>query len=282
MGDTAAQMELAAEIKESAAREGVEMWDLYTGMATHRFHGLAHSHPAMRQRMAQWILEACDLARAMGCTRWGGHVDAIPVETLGDPGAYQRAVASLYAQWRDLADQATEKGMTALYLEQMYIPSEVPWNLAQTAEALLAYNLDRPGCRIYTTVDVGHQAGQQYGMEPPDTDYLEWVRHYGAFSEVIHLQQTSAEGSHHWPFTDQYNAAGHIDMDEFMAALEEAHQSAGETPLADVLPPVREQRLILEVIPGSTKCEDQLLAELKTSHEYLSQWIPAEGLSWKV
>jgi hypothetical protein len=164
----------------------------------------------------------------------------------------------------------------------MYIPSEVPWTLAQQAEALMAYNLDRPGCRIYTTVDVGHQAGQQYGMQAPDTDYLEWVRQYGAYSEVIHLQQTSPEGSHHWPFTPAYNEAGHIDMDAFMAALREAHEAAEGTPLAAVLPPVSDQRLVLEVIPGSTKGEDLLLEELKISHEYLSQWLPAEGLVWEV
>lgn len=282
MGDAETRFAMAAEIKATAEAEGIEMWDLYTGMATHRFHGLGHSNPACRQRMAQWVLEACELSAAMGCTRWGGHVDAIPVESLGDPVAYQRAVASLYAQWRDLADQAGEKGMTALYIEQMYVPSEVPWTLAQTAEALLAYNLDREGCRIYTTIDVGHQAGQQYGMQPPDTDYREWVRHYGGFSEVIHLQQTSPDGSHHWPFTEAYNAAGHIDMDEFMTALREGHEAAAEMPLASVLAPVPEQRLVLEVIPGSTKCEDLLLEELRESYEYLSQWIPPEGLTWTV
>ena len=282
MGDTEAQMELAAEVKATSEELGVEMWDLYTGMATHRFHGLAHSHPAMRRRMAQWVLEACDLARAMGCTRWGGHVDAIPVELLHDQEAYDRTVASLLAQWRELADQATDKGITALYIEQMYVPSEYPWNLRQQGEALLGYNLDREGCRIYTTIDVGHQAGQQYGMQPPDSDYREWLRHFGGFCEVVHLQQTSPEGSHHWPYTEEYNDAGHIDMDEVMSSLQEGHLAAADHPLAEVLPPVEEQRLILEVIPGSTKSEDRLLKELQISHDYLRQWVPAEGLVWAV
>jgi len=40
--------------------------------------------------------------------------------------------------------------------------------------------------------------------------------------------------------------------------------------------------LILEVIPASTKSEDNLLRELAESHEYLRQFVPAEGITLTV
>jgi len=280
MGDKQFQLEMAKQARRAAEQESVEIWNLYTGMCTHRCHGLSHSHPAVRRRMVEWMLRAMDISLALGCGRWGGHVDAIPVELLEDGEAYQRACAGAYAEWRKLAELATEKGMKALYVEQMYIPSEIPWLLDQAEEALLAINADREGTPIYLTVDVGHQAGQEYGQQPPDSDYLEWVRRFGAFSEVIHLQQTPPDASAHWPFTPEYNEKGHIEMDKFMAALQESHQSADRSPVASVLEPVTEQRLILEVIPASTKCEDKLVEELTLSAEYLGQFIPPEGLVW--
>jgi hypothetical protein len=71
-------------------------------------------------------------------------------------------------------------------------------------------------------------------------------------------------------------------MDKFMAALRESHESAAASPVAACLPPVSEQRLILEVIPGSTKCEDVLLEELRISAEYLTQYVPFAGMVWEV
>ena len=282
LGDRTFQLELAAECRAVAEQVGVEIWNLYTGMCTHRSHGFSHSHVAPRRRMEEWMVLAMQTAVALGGPRLGGHVDAIPVESLQDPVLYGRACANAYAAWRRLAALGKEIGMRALYVEQMYIPSEIPWTLNQTTECLLAINTESEGVPVYVKVDVGHQAGQQYGMQPPDTDYLEWVRRFGAFSEVIHLQQTSPEGSHHWPFTERYNEAGHIDMDKFMAALREAHETAAHSPLISCLDPISDQRLILEVIPGSTKCEDVLLEELKVSAEYLKAWVPWEGLRWEV
>ena len=52
--------------------------------------------------------------------------------------------------------------------------------------------------------------------------------------------------------------------------------------VAQVLAPVSEHRIVLEAIPGSTKCEDLLLEELRISAEYLHQFVPAEGMTWEV
>jgi len=238
-------------------------------MATHRFHGLSHSCPAVRHRMKQWIIDMMDLALAMGTRAVGGHWDALSIEVLSAPTRTQMAKRTLYETFRELAQVGKSKGMAAIYQEQMYIPSELPWTLDGAEEFLVETNRDNDGIPVLLTVDVGHQAGQTYGMCGADLDHLEWLRRYGAVSETIHIQQTQPEGSHHWPFTEQYNKVGHIKIDKVIEAIRHSHEHFGESPLAKVMKPLDRQYLTLEVIPGSTKCEDVLLRELKESAEYL-------------
>ncbi len=298
MGPKQFTLELAERVKRAAEEYGVQIFGAYTGMATHRFHGFSHSLPEPRERMKQWLLEMLDLVLAMGADRWGGHIDAISVEVMADPTEYQKAIARLYATWRELAVVAQDKGIAALSVEQMYVPSEVPWTLEQAETFLIACNADREGVPIYLTLDVGHQAGQQYGMALPDLDYLEWTRRFAAFSEIIHLQQTPPEASAHWPFTTGYDAQdkadvdmlmeavhyarGKVEMDKLMEAIHHSHENWESSPVAAVLEPVKCNMLMLEVIPASTKSEDNLLRELAESHDYLRQFVPAEGITLTV
>ncbi len=279
MGPKQFTLELAERVKRAAEEYGVQIFDAYTGMATHRFHGFSHSRPEPRERMKQWLLEMLDLALAMGADRWGGHIDALPVEVMDDAGEVIRRIARLYATWRELAVVARDKGIAALSVEQMYVPSEIPWTLEQAEAFLIACNADREGVPIYLTLDVGHQAGQQYGMAPPDLDYLEWTRRFAAFSEIIHLQQTTPEASAHWPFTAEYNAQGKVEMDRLMAAIHYSHENWESNPVSAARAPVEHNMLILEVIPASTKSEDNLLRELAESHDYLREFVPEEGIT---
>jgi hypothetical protein len=278
MGPMEFLLEQAAEVKKWAEHYGVTICDIYTGMCTHRFHSFAASRPEPGERMKQWLLDCWDLCLAMGTKCWGGHVDAVPVEVIEDEAAYEACVARLEQTWRDMAVLAAEKGMEYIAVEQMYIPSEVPWTLKQQQEFLIATNKDRKGVPVYTTVDVGHAASMHYGKDVPDTDYREWLRRFAPWSPTIHLQQTNAEGSHHWPFTRDYNEVGHINMDEVMATITAAHREAEDSPIIEFVPPVDKQYLILELIPGSTKTEAKLLDEMKASARYLRRYVPEAGL----
>jgi len=279
-GDREYQLAVCAEIRAAAERHGVRITDLYTGVATHRFHGLSHSHLAPRERMQQWIREAMDLAVAMGTDCLGGHWDAFSVEVLADARRTKEAWDRLVATFRELAVVARAKGMHALYQEQMYIPSEVPWTLEQAERFLIEANRDNADAvPVYVTIDVGHQAGTHYGLAGPDLDYTAWVRRFGAFSEVVHLQQTTPEGSHHWAFTERSNAQGHVHMERLLEALEDSVRAAADSPVAAVLAPVERVYLVAEIIPGSTRTEQALLEELTASAEYLRQFVPEEGLT---
>ncbi len=282
MGDKAFVLAMAREVRQQAQQYGVHITDIYTGVATHRFHGLSHSQPTPRRRMREWIIECMNICREMGADRIGGHWDAISVEVMEAPEGYERAFARICAELRELAVIARDKGLAAIYQEQMYIPSEVPWTLDQCAEFLLATNADHEGVPVYTTVDVGHAAGVHYGSSGADVDYLEWLRRFAAVSEIIHLQQTTPDASHHWPFTEEYNEKGHIEIEPILEAIEYSHRNYNREPLSAVLEPVEKSYLIAEIIPGSTKNETKLLDELKQTAEYLHQFVPEEGLVLQV
>jgi sugar phosphate isomerase/epimerase len=276
-GDRSYQMETAQAVKEAAARYGVGIVDVYTGVATHRFHGLSHRKLAVRERMQQWILEAMDLALAMGSTRLGGHWDAFSVEALESAEEQELAWRRVCEQFRKLAEIGKQKGLGALYNEQMYIPSEVPWTLEQSYRFLRDTNTPE-GCPVRLTLDVGHQAGMHYGLSGPDLDYREWVRRLGAGTEIIHVQQTTPDASHHWPFTPVYNERGHVRIDAILEALRESHRLAAQAPDQQPVSTVDRVYLIAEIIPGSTKTETALLAELEESARYLRRFVPGGGL----
>lgn len=282
-GDRGFQLEQAQATREAAAKYGVTICDLYTGVATHRFHGLSHSDPRPRQRMKEWIHQAAELALAMGTDALGGHWDAFSCEVLADPKRTQEATLRLYATFRELAAELKPTGLRLLMQEQMYIPSEKPWTLQECQDFLVAVNSDHPdGIPVLSTLDVGHQAGMHYGLNGEDLDYVAWLRRFASVSEVIHLQQTTPDASHHWAFTEEYNRRGHVDMEKVLEAIRYSHEHHHEQPFASVLPPVERNWLVGEIIPGSTKEESKLLAELTESARFLRQFVPEGGLHWTI
>lgn len=281
-GDRNYQLEAAHRAREAAEKYGVTIWDVYTGVATHRFHGLSHSDERVRQRMIDWILQCCDLCSALGTPRLGGHWDAFSVEVLESAERSEEAWHRIVQIFRELGRAAKAKGLSALYNEQMYIPSEIPWTLEQSERFLLEANRDHDGAPVLLTLDVGHQAGMHYGLSGADLSYVEWVRRFGAFTEILHLQQTTPDASHHWPFLPEYNERGHVRIEATLEALEWSHQHAAESPLAGVLQPCDQCILIGEWIPGSTKSETRLLEELSASARYLRQFVPEGGLKLTV
>lgn len=281
-GDKSFQMATARAVARAAEKYGIIITDIYTGVATHRFHGLSHSHPAVRQRMKEWMVQTMDIALEMGVDRMGGHWDSLSVEVLEDVERYRSAVKNIYAQFRELSRIAQKKGLGALYLEQMYVPSELPWTLAGAEEFLMEVNRGNEGVPVYLTVDTGHQAGQGYGLQGKDADYEEWLRKFGAVCEVVHIQQTVLEASHHWPFTEEYNRKGHVRIEEVITALEYSHRHFREQPFAEFMQPVEKTILIAEIIPASTKTEKVLLQELRETAHFLRKYIPEGGLQLSI
>jgi len=277
-GDKKYQLKTCAKIKSAAEKYNITIVDYYTGVATHRFHGLSHSDKSVREKMKQWIIEAMDIAIAIGTYRIGGHWDAFSVEVMSDPIKTEKAKRNIYNQFKELCNYAKDKGIKTIYNEQMYIPSEKPWTIKEAEEFLIEVNKDNKGIPLRLTIDTGHQAGQSYGQKGKDIDYIEWLKTFSAFSEIIHVQQTTVNASHHWPFTEQYNKIGHVSIKEIIEAIKYSHNTYLTNPVSKYLGPVEKIYLIAEIIPGSTETEETLINGLKTTAEHFKKYIPEKGL----
>lgn len=277
-GDKDYQRRTAKELGKEAKEQQVTITGYYTGMASYRFHGLSHSDKAVRERMKQWVVEAMDLTLLMGAKKLGGRVDAYSVETLSDKQAYERQRKDTIAAYRELSAIGLKKGMEALEVEQMYVPSLAPYTLAQTEYYLKQMNQDNQGCRLGVTVDVGHCASQNYGGSGQELLYEEWLRRFGAVCEEIHIQQTPRTSSAHWPFTEQYNEIGDVKVEHILEALRWSHEHYREQDWSRYLEPVEKNILILEYLPSTTKTEDEILQNIGESARYLRNYIPKGGI----
>jgi sugar phosphate isomerase/epimerase len=132
--------------------------------------------------------------------------------------------------------------------------------MALIRDLLHAGDTDRVPIRL--CLDVGHMCVP--GTSGEDRDPYAWLRKMGASAPVVQLQQSDAEGDHHWPFTPEYNRMGRIDADRVIEALGESG--------------VEESALVLEVIPPFEQHEASVLSDLTVSIEYWREAMVRQGV----
>ena len=115
---------------------------------------------------------------------------------------------------------------------------------------------------IRLCLDVGHMCVP--GTSGADRDPYAWLRELGRAAPVVQLQQSDADGDHHWPFTAEHNAVGRVDADRVLEALEDGG--------------VDETVLILEVIPAFEQDDDAVLNDLIASADYWRDALVRHGL----
>jgi hypothetical protein len=69
-----------------------------------------------------------------------------------------------------------------------------------------------------------------------------------------------------------------VRIDAVLESLRESYRRARQAPEKQPVPLVDHVYLIAEIIPGSTKTEKALLAELKESCDDLRRFVPEGGL----
>jgi hypothetical protein len=105
---------------------------------------------------------------------------------------------------------------------------------------------------IQLCLDVGHQCVD--GSSDDERDPYLWLENMSPVAPVIQLQQSDAEGDHHWPFTERANALGRIDAHRVLDAISRSG--------------AKEVSLILEIIPTFEANDDAVLADMVASAEY--------------
>jgi hypothetical protein len=261
--DTAGRADaVAAEadgLRAAVAAADLELHSTFTGLAAYSANLLLAPNPASRGAALSWFSEAIAFTARAGGIATGGHIGAFSVPDWRDPGARAARWDDLRASLLALAGLGRAAGLEYLVVENLAAARE-PSTMAMIRELLTDGDAGHVPIRL--CLDVGHMCVP--GTSGPDRDPYAWVRALGRVAPVVQLQQSDAEGDHHWPFTRAWNAIGRIDADRVIDALGEGG--------------VTESALILEVIPPFEADDDGVLDDLVESAGYWREALARRGV----
>ena len=199
-------------VQDAVDRYGLRIDSLMTSTYT-RVNHFMYPYPEMRSTWQDWFRQFADLASALGARSVGSHFGILSYRDVADPQRYEKRVQEAVRSWQELSYYAQDAGLEYVFLETMSIPREMGHTIAEARELNERVNEDA-GVPMYLCLDVGH------APHPDERDPYTWLRELGALSRMVHLQQTEAGHSRHWPFTDEYNRAGIIDAGRVLKTLE--------------------------------------------------------------
>ena len=108
-----------------------------------------------------------------------------------------------------------------------------------------------------------------------DGDPYEWLEKLGAYSPIVHLQQTDGLSSGHKPFTEECNEKGIIKGESVIAALKKAYAEADDPNMPEKCDEIM---LTLEPFTGTADINRAALAKLRESVRYWRRFIPRDGM----
>jgi sugar phosphate isomerase/epimerase len=255
LSSDAAAAEQAAEVRDACAGSGLELTSVFTGLAAYSTSLMLHPDAAARRRAVAWYERVIAFSAAAGVARTGGHVGSLSAADHADPARRAERWEELGGSLRQLAAVARAAGLEGLLFENMACARE-PASMAD-ARSLLAAG-DAEHVPVELCLDVGHQCVPH--STGADRDPYAWLRRLGDRAPIVHLQQSDAEGDHHWPFTPACNALGRIEAPRVLEALQAS--GAGHV------------ELILEVIPPFEQDDAEVRSDLEASVAY---WREALG-----
>jgi sugar phosphate isomerase/epimerase len=257
-GDTSIERQAAA-LSAAASANGLAVTSTFTGLAAYSSNLLLGPDPADRAAAMAWYASAIGFSSRLGASATGGHVGALSVPDAADPGRRAERWRDLEAALETLAGQARAAGLAAIVVENLASARE-PSTIARIESLLRPATADRAA--IGLCLDVGHMCVP--GTTGDDRDPYAWLRRLGSRAPMIQLQQSDAEGDHHWPFTPARNREGRIEAERVIDALEEGG--------------VEQTELLLEVIPPFEQDDATVLDDLAASVDYWREALLRRGV----
>lgn len=246
LADLTAPEEQAAEVRAACGDAGLEVTSTFTGLVAYSSSLLLHPGAAARRRAAVWYERALEFSAGCGARRAGGHVGSLSATDHADPARRTERWEELRGALDGLARHARRAGLEGLLVENMACARE-PATMDDVGKLLTAG--DAQAVPVELCLDVGHQCVP--GTSGDERDPYAWLHALGARAPVVHLQQSDADGDHHWPFTPACNALGRIEAPRVLDAL----RASG----------AEEVELVLEVIPPFEQEDEQVLEDLRAS-----------------
>ena len=257
--DAAGVERQARAIDEAAAAHALAVTSTFTALAAYSANLLLEPDPDARRAAAAWYREVIAFSARIGCAATGGHVGAFSVADFADPRRHATRWQDLQRTLEALAADAAGAGLRTLVVENLASARE-PSTIAQLETLLRPAEPGRAA--IALCLDVGHMCVP--GTSGDDRLPEAWLRRLGGRAPMIQLQQSDADGDHHWPFTPERNAVGRIDADRLVDGLGEGGVETTE--------------LLLEVIPPFEQDDAAVLADLRASVDYWREALLRRGV----
>lgn len=108
-----------------------------------------------------------------------------------------------------------------------------------------------------------------------DSDCYEWLRTLGCYASIIHLQQTDGTGSHHLPFTDEYNEKGIVNGIEVLKTLKQSYDQHSD----ETVKKCKNIFMTLELFVESSAISNDFLSDYAKSVAYWRRFIPEDGMT---
>ena len=249
----------ASQLHAAVAAHDLELHSTFTGLAAYSANLLLAPDAEARTAAEEWFRVAIGFTAQSSARATGGHVGCFSVPDWQDAARRAELWTGLQESLAGLAADARTAGLDYLVVENLAVARE-PSTVAMIRELLDDGDDARVPIRL--CLDVGHMCVP--GTSGDDRDPYAWLRLLGRSAPIVQLQQSDAEGDHHWPFTDRFNALGRIDADRVIDALGEGG--------------VEESALLLEVIPPFEQDDRDVLDDLARSVDYWREALNRRGV----
>jgi D-erythrulose 1-phosphate 3-epimerase len=250
----------AAMVVAAAGRYGLDIRSTFTGLAAYSSNMLLSPDPVVRDGAMAWFRDAIAFSQSVGAVATGGHVGAFSVADWHNAEMRSERWEGLRDLLHQLAEEACTHDQAAILVENLAAARE-PSTMAMVRDLLVERDARHAAVRL--ALDVGHMCVP--GTSGADRDPYAWLRDLGRAAHEVQLQQSDAEGDHHWPFTPDANARGRIEADRVIDALGEGG--------------VEELALVLEVIPAFEQDDDSVLDDLAASVDYWREALARRGVA---
>ncbi len=207
-------------IVENTQKYGLSITSTFLSSFT-RVNHFMHPDPEQRKAWLAWFKKFADISARMGAKMTGGHPGILTFNDYDNPARREEITSEGIKHWQELSWHCRELGMDCMIFEPMSIPREYANTVEETKELLARLN-DGAGLPFKLCLDPGH------APHPNDRDPYRWIRELGSVSPIVHIQQTEAGHSRHWPFTKAYNEVGIIHADKVIEALEQSGAEEAE------------------------------------------------------
>jgi len=250
------QNRLVAQTLDCCKAKGIRIKCAFGGHNHHQNY-LGWPDDEVARAYEDFYRRMTDLTAALGGEGFGTLFALLTTSTQRNPAERARIISRAVESYFRLAEYAQKAGLSYLLYETTSVPRESCATFAENDELLS--RLKGMAIPMKVCLDVGHRNVVDPRHEQANP--YAWIRRYGQSASLIHIHQTNADASHHWPFTPEFNALGDILPEKVLQAIDESGAQ-------------QEVLLALEIrCPAYFPYEDQFEHNLAESVRYWRQWI---------